>query len=149
EAHMLLVTFHGGKPSKSVPNPVNNVYAYKDSGGTPLETNVLKGAGDELKDAELRGLAWAYHHLYVANGRKDSNTILRFKGSGSKYDFTNVFASREGGSGQSGIDSIFHPYALTFDDTQYCYVSSQDTDVVSRLAVSDSSGKTGSAAPIP
>ncbi len=146
---MLLVTFHGGKPSKSVPNPVNNVYAYKDSGGTPLETNVLKGAGDELKDAELRGLAWAYHHLYVANGRKDSNTILRFKGSGSKYDFTNVFASREGGSGQSGIDSIFHPYALTFDDTQYCYVSSQDTDVVSRLAVSDSSGKTGSAAPIP
>ncbi|HEV3040894.1 MAG TPA: hypothetical protein VHA33_24215 [Candidatus Angelobacter sp.] len=146
---MLLVTFHGGKPSSNVPNPVHNVYAYKDSGGDPVETKVLHGADSYLKDAELRGLAWAYNHLYVANGRKDTNTVLRFKGSGTKYDFTNVFASREGGSGQSGIDSIFHPYALTFDNAQYCYVSSQDTDVVSRLVISDSTGKTGSAAPIP
>jgi hypothetical protein len=33
---MLLVTFHGGK------NLVNNVYAYNDSGGDPLEKAVLK-----------------------------------------------------------------------------------------------------------
>lgn len=146
---MLLVTFHGGKPSKDIPDPVHNIYAYKDSGGDPVETNVLQGAGSDLKDAELRGLAWACGHLYVANGSKHANTILRFKGSGTKYDFTNVFASREGSSSQSGIDSIFHPYALVFSNAQYCYVVSQDTDVVSRLAVSDSTGKTGSAAPIP
>ena len=50
---MLLVTFHGGK------NLVNNVYAYNDSGGDPLETAVLKGADNCLKDAELRGLVFA------------------------------------------------------------------------------------------
>src|SRR6516162_982463 len=34
-AAMLLVTFHGGQ------NLVNNVYAYNDSGGDPLEKKVL------------------------------------------------------------------------------------------------------------
>lgn len=82
---MLLVTFHGGKPSKTVKNPVHNVFAYKDSGGDPVETKVLKGADTYLKDAELRGMAFAYGHFYIANGRKDSNTVVRFKGSGTKY----------------------------------------------------------------
>jgi hypothetical protein len=45
---MLLVTFHGGK------NLVNNVYAYNDSGGDPLEKAVLKGADNYLKDGEAR-----------------------------------------------------------------------------------------------
>lgn len=143
---MLFITFHGGKPTKNITNPVTNIYAYKDSGGSPIEVKVLHGADSDLKDAELRGLAFAYGHLYVANGRKDSNTILRFKGSGTKYDLKDVFASREG---SSGINSIFHPYALVFDGSQYCYVSSQDTDVVTRLQVSDSSGKSATAAPIP
>lgn len=57
-----------------------------------------------------------------------------------------MFASREGGA---GTNSIFHPYALVFDGKNYCYVSSQDTDVVTRLQVSDSKGTSGSAAPIP
>jgi len=143
---MLLVTFHGGKPSKDVKNPVTNIYAYNDSGGDPINTNVLQGADSYLKHAELRGMTFAYGHLYVANGRKDSNTVLRFKGSGTKYEFKEVFASREG---SSGINSIFHPYALVFDGSKYCYVSSQDTDVVTRLEVSDSSGKSAIAAPIP
>ena len=142
---MLFVTFHGGKPTKDIKNPVNNVYAYKDGGGDPVETKVLNGAKDYLKDAELRGIVFAYDHLYVANGRKDSNTVLRFKGSGTKYDFKEVFASREG---SSGINSIFHPYAVIFDGSKYCYISSQDTDVVTRLTT-DSKGKSGSATPIP
>jgi len=141
---MLFVTFHGGKPTKDITNPVHNIYAYKDS-GDPIETNVLNGAKEYLHDAELRGFAFAYDHLYVANGRKDSNTVLRFKGSGTKYEFTDVFAAREG---SSGINSIFHPYAVIFDGSKYCYVSSQDTDVVTRLTT-DSKGKSGSAAPIP
>lgn len=143
---MLFITFHGGKPSKDIPNPVTNIYAYKDSGGNPIETKVLQGADSNLKDAELRGLAFAYGHLYTANGRKDSNTILRFKGSGTAYELKEVFASREG---SGGINSIFHPYALVFEGSKYCYVSSQDTDVVTRLQVSDSSGKSATAAPIP
>ncbi|MGA3348391.1 MAG: hypothetical protein ABSC33_05160 [Candidatus Sulfotelmatobacter sp.] len=143
---MLFVTFHGGKPSKDVKKPVTNVYAYNDSGGDPLETAVLQGADSYLKDAELRGLAFAYGHLYLANGRKDSNTILRFEGSGTKYKLKEVFASYEG---SSGIDSILHPYSVIFDGSKYCYVSNQDTDVVTRLQVNDSKAKTGSAAPIP
>ena len=143
---MLLVTFHGGKPSTQIKNPVNNIFAYKDSGGDPVETKALKGADTYLKDAELRGMVFAYGHLYVANGRKDSNTVLRFKGSGTKYELKDVFASREG---SAGINSIFHPYAAVFDGKNYCYVSSQDTDVVTRLQVSDSKGTSGSAAPIP
>lgn len=142
---MLFVTFHGGKPSKDIKNPVNNIYAYKDSGGDPVQTSVLNGAKEYLKDAELRGMVFAYDHLYIANGRKDSNTVLRFKGSGTKYDFKDVFVSREG---SSGVNSIFHPYAVVFDGTNYCYVSSQDTDVVTRLTT-DSKGKSGTAAPIP
>jgi hypothetical protein len=137
---MLLVTFHGGK------NLVNNVYAYNDSGGDPLEKAVLKGADNCLKDGELRGLVFAFGHLYVANGRKDSNTILRFKGAGTRYEFNGVFASREG---VSAINSLLHPYAVIFDGSTYCYVSNQDTNVVARLKLSDSSGKTVTPAPIP
>ncbi|HEY6972172.1 MAG TPA: hypothetical protein VJA94_23370 [Candidatus Angelobacter sp.] len=142
---MLWVTFHGGKPTKDVKNPVNNIYAYKDSGGDPIETKVLSGAKQYLRDAELRGFVFAYGHLYVANGRKDSNTVLRFKGSGTQYQLKDVFVTREG---SSGINSIFHPYSLIFDGSEYCYVSSQDTDVVTRLTT-DSKAKSGSAAPIP
>ena len=141
---MLFVTFHGGKPSNGVPKPVNNVYAYSDSGGDPVATAVLQGADADLKDAELRGMVVAYGgHLYVANGRKDANQILRFTGSGTSYAFDDVFASGP------AIDSIFHPFALAFDGSTYCYVSSQDTDVVTRLQVNDGNGQTGSAAPLP
>lgn len=137
---MLLVSFHGGQ------DRVNNVYAYNDSGGNPVEKEVLKGADDYLKDAELRCLMFAFGHLYVANGRKDLNTILRFKGSGTRYEFKGVFASREG---VSAIDSLLHPYAVIFDGSAYCYISNQDTNVVARLQLSDSSGETATAAPIP
>jgi hypothetical protein len=137
---MLFVTFHGGKPSKDVPNPVTNVYAYADSGGDPVETAVLHGA--DLKDAELRGMVFAYGSLYVANGRKDANQVLRFTGSGTRYKLAGVFASG------TTADSIFHPFALAFDGSTYAYVSSQDTDVVTRLAVSGQ-GAGASAAPIP
>jgi hypothetical protein len=137
---MLLVTFHGGQ------NLVNNVYAYNDSGGDPLEKKVLKGADYCLKDAELRCLVFAFGHLYVANGRKDSNTILRFKGAGTRYEFNGVFASREG---VGAINSLLHPYAVVFDGSTYCYISNQDTNVVARLQLSDGSGKTVTPAPIP
>ena len=139
---MLLVTFHGGKPSTDVPDPVTNVYAYADGGGAPVSTDVLRGAHAELKDAELRGMTVAYGSLYVANGRKDANQILRFTGSGKHYEFAGSLASR------ASIDSIFHPFAMAFDGSTYAYVSSQDTDVVTRLVVGGQ-GASASAAPIP
>jgi hypothetical protein len=68
---MLLITFHGGK------NLVNNVYAYHDSGGDPLEKAVLKGADNCLKDGELRGLVFAFGHLYVDGGIRMPSCVLK------------------------------------------------------------------------
>jgi len=158
---MLFITFHGGKapstirkprnspPSENSPTPVNNIHAYSDKGGQPLETNVLRGADEYLKDSELRGMAFHNGDLYVINGRRDSNQILRFKGSGTEYEFKNIFASRAEYDEHEGINSIFHPFGLTFQKKRYCYVSSQDTNVVTRLKCTHHKGKIGCAAAIP
>jgi hypothetical protein len=157
---MLFVTFHGGKQPKSAtrttsaPNedssltPINNVYAYGDEGGSPLETKVLRGADEHLKDGELRGMVFYDKHLYVLNGRKNANQILRFKGSGTKYEFKNVFASREGSSRHEGINSLYHPFAFALSGKKYCFVSNQDTNVVTRLKLDHHQAKTASAASV-
>jgi hypothetical protein len=44
-------------------------------------------------------------------------------------------------------NGILHPFDLTFDGLGYCYLSSQDTNVVTRLMVS-ADGKTARPAPI-
>ncbi len=142
---MILVSFHGGKPSAQVKSPVQNVFAYSDSGGDPTEQTVLNGADAYLKNAELRALAFAYGHLYVVNGKNDDNFILRFEGSASKWDFKEVFAEPQG---SGGVNSLLHPYGLVFDGSSYCYVSNQDTGVISRLQVLDS-GKSSAAAGLP
>jgi hypothetical protein len=157
---MLFITFHGGTcpatnqapgdpdTSGNSATPVNNIHAYSDK-GKALETNVLRGADDYLKDAELRGMAFHDGDLYVINGHKDANQILRFKGSGTKYEFKNVFASRAPGDGYKGINSIFHPFALTFQGKKHCYVSNQDTNIVTRMKYGQHKGKAACAAAIP
>ena len=52
-----------------------------------------------------------------------------------------VFASND------SCDSILHPFDFAFDGLGYCYLSSQNTNVVTRLRVSDD-GRIGSPAPI-
>jgi len=155
---MLFITFHGGKPPKlnaqskggndpeASSTPVNNIYAYSDKGGPPIETKVLHGADEYLKHGELRDIAFHEKHLYVLNGRKDANLLLRFKGSGTKYKFQNVVASREG---KKGVSSILHPFALTFQGKKFCYISNQDTNVVTRLRMDGRKCKTGEAAIVP
>jgi hypothetical protein len=134
---MLFVTFHGGKPEK---NPhKNNVHAY-DKDGKQITASVLDDTEGVILD-ELRGIYFFRNLLYVAIANKMQNNLLCYQGSDTHYRFVSRFAS------QATCKGILHPFDLTFDGTKYCYVSSQDTNLVTRLTVS-ADGKTGTPAPI-
>lgn len=134
---MLFVTLHGGKPES---NPhKNNVHAY-DKDGTLLTTSVLEDDGTAVLD-ELRGIYLMGKYLYVVIANKDQNSVLCYTGANTKYTFVSKFASKDTCNG------ILHPFDLTFDNSGHCYVSSQDTNLVTRLTVS-ADRKTAAPAPI-
>jgi hypothetical protein len=134
---MLFVTFHGGKPGRH-PHK-NNVHAY-DKNGKLITPSVLDDTEGVVLD-ELRGIHAAGPYLYVAVANRMRNSLLCYEGSKTRYRFVGMFASRETTKG------ILHPFDFTFDDDN-CYVSSQDTNLVTRLTVADA-GKVGKPAPIP
>jgi hypothetical protein len=134
---MLLVTLHGGKPEN---NPhKNNVHAY-DKDGKKITSSLLESR-DDLVLNELRGLYLAGKYLYVVNANMQQNSVLCYEGSGTSYKYVSTFASRETCKG------ILHPFDLAFDGLDYCYLSSQDTNVVTRLIVSKD-GRTATPAPV-
>ena len=124
---MFFVTYHGGKPQKgqSKKKEFNNIYAY-DQNGQPLSSSVLqpKTAGDL---SELRGFNFFQGNLYVANGGKEVDDILCFSGSGLNYEEIGPFVT-----GQT-VNSIDHPFAMAFDANGHCFVSNQNTDLVTQL----------------
>src|SRR5262249_11649673 len=72
--------------------------------------------------------------LYVISAHKTVSEILVYQGSKKNgYSFKSTLASRD------TVNSIFHPFDLTFDTAGHCYVSSQDSNVVTALYAS--SGK--------
>src|SRR6267142_300942 len=134
---MLFVTLHGGKPERD-PHK-NNVHAY-DKDGNRITSSVL----DESEDVTLNELRGAYlvgKYLYVANANKTQNSVLCYEGSGTQYRFVSRFASAQTCKG------ILHPFDFTFVGLGFCYLSSQDTNVVTRLIVSDD-GRIGRPAPV-
>jgi hypothetical protein len=133
---MLFVTLHGGQPEE---NPHrNNVHAY-DKDGKKIAPCVLEDAvGVTLN--ELRGMYRVGNSLYVANANRNENSVLCYQGSDTSYRFVSKFVSRE------TCRAIVHPFDFTFDGAGHCYVSSQDTNVVTRLTVSVS-GRIGTPAP--
>jgi DNA-binding beta-propeller fold protein YncE len=134
---MLFVTFHGGKPGKH--KLLNNIHAY-DKGGKLVTQSILDDTPgivlDELRAIHLRGKL-----LYVVNANQTQNSVLCYKGKGKKYSYVSTLASR------GNCPGILHPFDLTFDDAGFCYLSSQDTNVVTRLKVSKD-GRTGTPAPV-
>ncbi len=134
---MLFVSFHGGKPGKKP--LLNNVHAY-DKAGRMLTKSVLDDTPGIVLD-ELRALCLRGDLLYVVNANRTQNSVLCYKGKGTKYKFVSTFASR------ASCPGILHPFDLTFDDAGFCYLSSQDTNVVTRLKVSKD-GQTGTPAPL-
>ncbi len=117
---MLFVTLHGGKPGKHL----NNVNAY-DKEGQLVTASLLEESPGVVLD-ELRGIHMVGDFLYVANANRTQNSLLCYQGSGTSYRFIGTFASRETCAG------ILHPFDFTFDGAKHCYVSSQDTNVVTR-----------------
>jgi hypothetical protein len=134
---MLLVTLHGGNPEN---NPhKNNVHAY-DKDGKLLSPAILADADGLLLD-ELRGIRVSGKYLYVVNANKVQNSVLCYEGTGTHYKFVGWLASRQ------TCNAILHPFDLEFDGVGYCYLSSQDTNVVTRFTLSDE-GRTARPAPI-
>lgn len=124
---MLFVTLHGGKPEKD--RHKNNVHAH-DKDGNRITSSVLDESEGVILN-ELRGVYLFGKYLYVANANKAQNSLLCYEGSGTKYRFVSRFVS------QQDCNGIVHPFDFAFDGLGYCYMSSQDTNVVTRLKVSN------------
>jgi hypothetical protein len=134
---MLFVTLHGGKPGKH-PHK-NNVHAY-DKGGKEITPAVLEDVAGVILD-ELRRIYRFGKFLYVVNANRTQNSVLAFQGSDTKYKFAAKFLSPETSNG------VLHPFDLAFDRSGHCYLSSQDTNLVTRFKISPD-GKSAEPAPI-
>lgn len=119
---MWYITFHGGDDG------VNNVHAYDDNGDLAVKHVLPK----HPPRSELRRIAFGPDgYLYVVNGSKKYSQILRYKGKpggDGSHEFINVFASKH------TVAALVHPFSFAFDLFGYCYISSQDTNVVTRLS---------------
>jgi len=135
---MLLVTLHGGGNADKHPHK-NNVQAY-DKDGKKLSTGILEDFDGIILD-ELRAIYFGNGILYVVNANKEQNSVLCYAGADLSFKFAGKFAS------QATCSGIVHPFDLTFDGSGNAYLSSQDTNVVTRLKIS-AGGKTGSPAAI-
>jgi len=134
---MLFVTLHGGKPGKA---PLrNNVHAY-DKDGKKIAVGLLEESEGVILD-ELRSIRHFGPYLYVTNAHRTQNSLLCYRGSDTSYRFVSKFVSQETCAG------VVHPFDFTFDGAGYCYISSQDTNIVTRLTVT-ADGKSGTPAPV-
>lgn len=111
---------------------VNNILVYHDSGEQHSQPNLLPTGGANPPLSELRGFAINDELLYVVNAYKKYSQILVYKTEkDDSYSFAEVLASKE------TVNSVLHPYDLTFDPQGNCYVSSQDANVVAGLKGKD------------
>lgn len=119
----LYVSFHGGTAG------VNNIYGYDLDNPTASPTTLLP---DTPQLDELRGFALNGTNLYVVNAYKKLNQVLIYPTSGlSQSPPTNGSVLASG----TTVNSIFHPFDLTFDDNNNIYLSSQDSNVVTRMNI--------------
>ena len=124
---MWYISFHGGSSG------VNKILIYHDSGRQHSHPDLLPTGGSNPALQELRGFGVVGDLLYVVNAYKKYSQILVYLAGGAgDYSFKEIFASKD------TINSILHPYDLTFDPQGHCYVSSQDTNVVTGLKGADS-----------
>ena len=134
---MWYVTFHGGAAPE-----INQVYGYQDDGTLITATNgqpvlMLAQIPSDVTLSELRGIGFGPdRRLYVADGSDQENRILAFDASANpdgSRNFSAKFASHK------HVEGMVHPFDFDFSPAGDCYVSSQDTNVVSGLAGPSSS----------
>jgi hypothetical protein len=142
----LYVTFHGGKPTKDIPQPIPYVVSYDQTPHGKWELsngNVLNLPKPSHHDNELRDIQLASDgHFYLVNGDKNESVIWRIPRGGVPHGQPPaIFTS------PNVVCSIDHPFALAFDSAMSaCYASNQDTNVVVR--VFGSGNQAGEAEPI-
>jgi hypothetical protein len=107
---------------------INNILVYHDSGRPHARPELLPTGKDDPPLQEVRGFVVAGDLLYVVNAHESLSQILMYEGDAhAGYRFQRVLAS------MAEVSSLVHPYDLTFDEQGNCYVSSQDTNVVTGL----------------
>jgi hypothetical protein len=123
---VLLVTFHGGGKQ----GEIDNVVAYADD-GTLHTTAALQNAPAM---SELRALRLVDTNLlWVLSGGAGNSQILAFRRTGAdtfEYQPPPVAIYQAGSA--NPYCALLHPFDFVFDTQGFCYVSNQDTDVVSR-----------------
>lgn len=111
---------------------VNNILVYHDNGKPHTQPKLLPEGKTDPELCELRCFAIEGKLLYVVNGNKKMSQLLVYEaGKKGQYAFREILASKD------TVNSIVHPYDLAFDAGGNCYVSSQDTNVVTGLAGKD------------
>jgi hypothetical protein len=115
---MLYISFHGGSPG------INNILGYDENNPSAPPLSVLL-PDNSVSLEELRGFQLYNNQLFVVNAYKDYSQVLAYNSVGNdSYSFSGVLAD-------PSINSIFHPYDISFDGNGNCYISNQDTNVVS------------------
>jgi hypothetical protein len=131
---MLLVTFHGGGNDKK--KNVQQIYAYQDDADPPVGAPYLTAAtpsdtpGNGFRDLEFvpRGSGGEF---YLVNSYKQASQVYRIPPGATSVP--TPFVNGVGGSGDV-LCSVYHPFALAFDDAlEVCYLSNQDSNVVVRV----------------
>ncbi len=130
---MFYLTFHGGSGSKSY----NNIHVYDDKGNPASPSKLLPHGSVEL--SELRSFAFV-NGLMVVNGYKKYSQLLQYSQSGTPpvWQYHQTWAS-------PAINSVDHPFDFAFDSSGNCYLSSQDTGVVTILSAPGAAGSVPSA----
>jgi hypothetical protein len=124
---LFYLSFHGGSGSASY----NNIHIYKSDGNEASPSKLLPAGNPPL--SELRSFAFTSNGLFVVNGYKNYSQLLQYVLSNSSYAWSQTWAG-------PSIDSVDHPFDFAFDSGGNCYLSSQDTGVVTILT---GAGQTG------
>jgi hypothetical protein len=126
---MLLVTFHGGSPG------INNVHAYDKHGNLVTKAALEDPKHGEL--AELRAMVLTNGLLYVANGAKSESTVLAYTvpSSSSLFKYAGTLVGPTLSHKGHFETSIAHPFGIAFKNERTCFISNQDTNVVSLVDV--------------
>ena len=134
------VTFHGGKATKTIPDPQPYVVSYTPDkkGGWTVDSNVLKlpvpsQKHNELRDIQLGGDG----NFYVVNADKNASVIWQIPPKGAPSAGPAIFTQgavppcQPGNLSPAPVVSIDHPFGFAFNAAMdVCYVSNQDDNVV-------------------
>ncbi len=131
-ANVWYISFHGGKSGW------NNIHVFDTSGNALGKALNTKSLPDDIELRELRDFTFGPDgRLYVVNAYKKYSQVLTFTGElgpSGQHDFIGVYVERN----KETNAGLKHPFAAIFSTAGDVYVSSQDTNVVTRY---DQSGQ--------